>query len=205
MALVPGDYYDQSIRENVFQRYWHSRRFSEVGRFLKRLKAKKILDVGCHGGRFTYEISRKFPAASLFGIDISPIAVKYAIKKYPHFHFQVARAEKLPFKDNFFDLVTCLEVLEHVHHPQQVLKEIKRVLKKRGIFIILVPSENFLFRVGWFFWVRFGPGHVWQDAHLQKFKSNTLDSLLKNSDFKILRRKQFLLGMLLLIKTMKKD
>lgn len=203
MPEVRGDYYDWSIKKNLFQRFWHKRRFLEVKNILNCPRIEKILDVGCHGGRFIYEISKQFPTASIFGIDSSQTAIQYAIKKYPDFHFQIAQAERLPFKDNFFDLVTCLEVLEHVKNPRQVLEEIKRVLKRKGILVILVPSENYLFKLGWFFWVRFGPGRVWQNAHINEFRNNILDSLLRQLGFQVLERKSFLLEMLLLIKAKK--
>lgn len=196
---VPGDYYHQAVRKNFLQHFWHLRRFKEVKNFLNDIKAKKILDIGCHGGRFTFEISQKFSGSSIDGIDISPVAINFAKKKYPTIHFQVARAEKLPFPTNRFDLVTCLEVLEHVKDPVKVLKEIKRVLKKEGNFIVLIPTMNLLFRLIWFTWVHLGPGRVWRHTHVQKFENDSLDNLLEQAGFKIIKRKLFLSGMLLLI------
>lgn len=200
---VPGNYYHQAIRKNFFQRFWHYRRFAEVNNFLLHLNAQNILDVGCHGGRFTVEIAKNIPEASIKGIDISPAAIDFAKKQYPKINFKVGQADKLPYPASCFDLVTCFEVLEHVQNPARVLEEIKRVLKRKGNFLILVPAENFLFKAGWFIWSRLGPGRVWHHTHIQKFQHNALESLFVKTGFKIVKRKQFLLGMLLLIQARK--
>lgn len=201
---VPGDYYHQAIRKNFLQRFWHLKRFAEIKNLLNDIRAKRILDVGCHGGRFTFEISQKFPQASIYGIDISPAAINFAKKNYPGINFKVAGAEKLPFATSYFDLVACFEVLEHIKSPIKVLKEIRRVLKKGRSFIIVVPTENFLFRFIWFFWSRFGPGRVWRHTHLHKFQNYTLDHLLEQIGFVIVKRKPILFKMLLFILARKK-
>lgn len=196
---VPGEYYDRSIVENPFQRFWHTRRFKEFHSFIKGLHCKHILDVGSHGGRFTYEIAKAFPQAHIRGIDMSSQAIKYAQKKYPQISFNVARAQELPYSSKQFELVTCFEVLEHTEDPDRVIAEVHRVLKKKGNFIALVPAENILFKCIWFLWTHLGPGKVWHHTHVQKFAGTSLDNLLKSAGFKVVNRKRFLLGMLLFI------
>lgn len=200
---VAANYYDQAILNNSLQHYWHSRRFQEAKKILEAIKANKILDVGCHGGKFTSVIFKTISKAEIFGIDISRKAINYASNRYPQINFQVGRAEKIPFPNSNFDLVTCFEVLEHLKNPPKVINEVKRILKKNGVFLILVPTENFLFRAIWFFWSKWGPGRVWHQTHVQKFNNNKLDKLLTQLGFKITTRKTFLLDMLLLIKAVK--
>lgn len=198
--VVPGNYYDRAIQHNILQRFWHSRRFGESRKILAGLKAQKILDVGCHGGRFTYEISKLFPQALIYGIDISFAAIEFARKKYQKFHFIVAKAENLPFADNTFDLVTCLEVLEHVQNPQLVIRGIYRVLKPNGTLVVLVPTENILFRIIWRLWTKFGPGRVWSHTHVHQLQDQTIRDLLDKEGFKIDEKKDFLFQMLTFIK-----
>lgn len=200
---VPANYYDNGIKKNLFQKFWHNRRFSEANKLLTDITAKDILDVGCHGGKFTSIILSQFPKANIIGIDISSEAIASAKNKYPNINFLIAWAEKLPFDDSKFDLVTCFEVLEHLEKPQQSISEIKRILKKNGSLLTLVPTENLLFRIIWYFWSKAGPGKVWEHTHVQKFSGRSLDSLLKSAGLKIIKRKTFLLGMLLLIQTRK--
>lgn len=200
---VPANYYQKGIKDNNFQHFWHTKRFIEVTRMIDDYKPQKMLDIGCHSGKFTYEISKKIPKTKMYGIDISKEAIEYAKKNYKKISFKVARAEKLPFRNDAFDFITCLEVMEHIENPTLVLKEIKRVVKKSGQIIVLVPSESLLFKIIWFGWIHLGPGKVWNHTHINQFTNHSLDNLLKKGGFKVKKRKLFLLRMLLLIQAEK--
>jgi len=199
---VPPDYYDQGIKRNLLQFIWHKYRFRVIKHLLPKA-GTKVLDVGCHAGTFTEEIAKALPETEIFGIDIDRAAIAYAREKRPKFHFQVAAAERLPFLDKTFNLVTCFEALEHVKHPKKALAEIKRCLKDNGWVVLLVPTESLLFRLIWFFWTK-GKGKVWQGAHLHNFNGYRLDKLLSEEGFKIKEKKLSHLGMLQAIKVNKK-
>jgi len=193
---VPADHYDTGLRRNLFQKYWHYKRFKEVLSLVKPVKGP-VLDVGCHGGTFTNQVLTKIGSQNIYGIDISPSAIELAKKKIPNGNFQVASAEELPFKNNFFEAVVCLEVLEHVDHPGQAIKEISRVLKKGGYTILLVPTDNNLFKWVWFLWTMYYP--VWRHAHVQSFSEDYLEKLVKDAGLKIERVRLFNLGMLKIV------
>lgn len=193
---VPANHYDRGIKNNLFQKFWHWRRFSEVLNVAAVVNGP-ILDIGCHGGTFTQKILSKLGSKKIYGIDISPKAIELAQRKIPYGHFQVADAGNIPFKSNFFDATFCLEVLEHVDNPQEVALEIKRVLKKKGYAVILVPTDNMLFKIVWFLWTLYFP--VWRHAHVQSFAGRNLESLIKETGLNIERVKTFNMGMLKLV------
>lgn len=193
---VPADHYDQGIKKNLFQKYWHWRRFVEVLKVIKPVEGP-ILDVGCHSGTFTQHLLKKTGSQDIYGIDISRSAIALAKKRIPFGYFQVIDAVKLPFKNNFFDTVFCLEMMEHVDDPVVILKEIKRVAKVGSRIYILVPSENRLFKLIWFLWTMYY--HHWSHAHVQHFSKGLLERLIKEIGFKIITVKTFHSGMLKLI------
>lgn len=194
---VPADHYDLAIKNNSFQRYWHFKRFSEVDRFITPVSGN-VLDVGCHSGLFTNRILKKMKASKIYGIDVSSNAIERAKSRIPRGHFQVADAYSLPFQDGIFDAVFCLEVLEHVDFPEKVLSEIKRILKKGGYGVILVPTDTLLFRAIWFIWnLRY---KVWTHTHVQSFTDSKLEDLIKEKELEINDSKTFHLGMLKLVK-----
>ena len=202
---VPPDWYYTSIRTNVFQRYWHTRRFQEVEKLAEPVGGR-VLDIGCADGVFTKVILDKTRAKEIIGIDVLSGSVKWAKshwKRNKKMKFEVGDAHKLRFKTRSFDAVFALEMLEHVFEPIKVLNEVKRVLRKDGYAVFLVPSENFLFRLLWPLWCH-TRGRIWDHTHLHAYRKDYLVILCKSSGFEIVENKKFILGMLQAIKVRKK-
>ncbi|MDI6785135.1 MAG: methyltransferase domain-containing protein [bacterium] len=203
---VPADWYYESLRVDMFQRFWHKTRFREVIKVSE--KAGKVLDIGCADGVFPEVIFDATKADSLIGIDVIKTSVEWAKKhwkKKKKMKFSVGDAQNLKFKANEFDAVYIMEVLEHVEDPLKVLLEIKRVLKRGGYGVFLIPSDNDLFKIVWWLWLHFYPrGWVWRETHIQTFRGNFLPSVCKKAGFKIELNRKFNLGMLHLVKVRKK-
>jgi len=187
---VPVDYYD---RCNFLQNLWHERKISSFKEIVGTHKYKHILEIGCAGGTFTEKISQ-VSDGKITAIDAYAKAIKYARKKYPKINFLVADAHFLPFKSSSYDLVVNYETLEHLIDPAQALKEIHRVLKRRGRAIIAMDSGNILFRIIWFFWEN-TRGKVWQGAHLHPFHHSELERIIRSAGFRILKKKFTHFGM----------
>ncbi len=107
------------------------------------LRGKNILDVGCGIGVYTQKFSLE--GNLVYGIDIDPENIKLAKKLTKKARFLVAKAENLPFKDNFFDIVFLHEILEHVEDDKKAVFEAFRVLKEKGKMIIFVPNRLYPF------------------------------------------------------------
>ncbi len=120
-------------------------RFEFFNQFISSWKNLKVLDVGCGGG-FTCEfISKK--GADVSGIDISAVSIetakKHAIESGLEINYKRSSAEKLPFEDNSFNVVNCVDVIEHLNDVSVVIEEIKRVLKPGGIFLFDTVNKTF--------------------------------------------------------------
>lgn len=204
---VPPDWYYRSIYidRNIFQRFVHGRRFSEVGKLVEP-SGGKILDIGCADGVFTKIILDKSNAEKVVAIDILKSSIGWSKKhwrKEKCINFMVADAHKLPFKSGEFDAVFALEVLEHVFEPIKVLREIKRVLKRGGYAVFLVPAEILLFKIVWFFWTKY-KGKIWKETHIHAYSGDFLSELVETLGFKVLVNKGIIFGTLRLIKVEKK-
>lgn len=103
---------------------------------------KKIADIGCGEGFLIKEIP---VGEKIIGIEISTTALRRA-KKIVGFKKNVfliqGDAQKLPIPDNYFDIILCSEMLEHVPDTQIVLKEFNRILTKSGLLIVSIPNEK---------------------------------------------------------------
>jgi len=203
---VPANWYDQSLRVDPLQKYWHSRRFEEVTRVIEKVDGK-VLDLGCNDGTFSKVIFDKTQAKSLIGIDVVKKTIDWANKHWKNtggMKFMVADAHNLPFESNSFDAVFALEMLEHVFDPLKVLQEARRVLKKDGYGVFLVPSDSLLFRFVWYLWLHFYPrGKIWRETHIQIYRNNYLPKVVQKAGFTIEVDKKFILGMLHLVKARK--
>ena len=203
---VPPNWYYQSIKIDPFQRFWHKRRFEEVSKLIKPVEGE-VLDIGCADGMFSKIILDKSQARKLLGIDVLENSVSWASehwRKEKKIKFQVGDAHNLEFKNSSFRAVVCLEVLEHIRNPRKVIGEIKRILKKGGYAIFLVPTDSLLFKIIWFFWLHFYPrGWVWRETHIQSYKNNYLTRLCRDIGFKIEENNKFILGMLQVIRVKK--
>lgn len=201
---VPPNWYEESIRVNPFQRFWHTTRFREISKLIEP-SGGKILDIGCADGVFTKVLLDRSNASSIIGIDVREETVAWARgfwSKEPRLSFQVADGHALPFPSHTFDAVTSLETLEHVYHPEQVLSEAWRVLKPGGYALFLVPTDSLLFRVVWYLWKKVRGG-IWEGTHVQSFRNGALGKLAERSGFKIEKEHLFLCGMLYAVKVRK--
>ena len=125
---------------NPLQRWLLSRFHRRVVSLARETGAGTILDAGCGEGFTLSELEKSAPAASLYGMDFSPAAVAWGRDR------RVTRAclgagdvTRLPFADDQFDLVLCLEVLEHLPRSEDGLAELLRVSK--GHALVSVPHE----------------------------------------------------------------
>ncbi|MFZ5932583.1 MAG: class I SAM-dependent methyltransferase [Patescibacteria group bacterium] len=203
---VPPNWYYQSIKLDPLQRYWHKKRFKEVTKMIEPTGGR-VVDIGCADGVFSKVIFDRSKADEFIGIDVLKSSIDWANRhwrKYEKMKFLVGDAHKLEFPKESVDALFILEVLEHVFNPKEVLKGVKRVLKKGGYAVFLVPSDSLLFRIVWFLWLKFYPrGWVWRDTHIQTYRNNYLPKLSKKVGFQVEEDKKFNLGMLHLVKVRK--
>lgn len=178
-------YYEQS-------EHW-SKDFSKIPPEVRRVKeiievihndVQTILDVGCGSGFFLDSLERKKRYKKLVGLDCSVEALKYVSTEKVQ-----GNIANLPFGNNSFDLVTCLEVLEHL--PQEDFEkgilELQRVSKKN--ILITVPNEDDLARS----LVMCPQCYCWFNPcfHICSFNEDKLQNLFNN--FRLMKLKKIYL------------
>jgi len=119
-------------------------RFEEVGgsifpRWFSSLEGA-VLDVGCGYGKFLASLRK---ARLKVGLEISAVALKRGKELYHLENLACGSATDLPFKKSTFNYVTLIEVIEHLHDPQKLLEEARRVLKPSGYLLIKTPNYPF--------------------------------------------------------------
>lgn len=139
------DYYTEQFAD---ERYWEKELASARPwlhrRLLARIRRYKpngtLLDIGCSFG-FFINMARQF-GYSVIGVEISKPAADYARNKLGLNVFW-GTLEEASFEDESVDVVTLIDVLEHIPEPMATLCEIRRVLRPGGLLIIRVPNFKF--------------------------------------------------------------
>ena len=101
----------------------------------------RILDIGCGEGHITGIIKQTLPETEVSALDYSISAVEYATEHFPDCDFIVGDAYNAPYTENYFDIVVCNNLWEHVPGTLDLLNSITKVLKPNGFVIISTPSR----------------------------------------------------------------
>lgn len=123
--------------------------------FTTNFKPQSSLDIGCAHGLLVYWLRRM--GVQAFGVDVSSSAFSMTPKDNIAFLTKLdIESERLPFQDENMDLVSALEVIEHLSNLKYPLSEIRRVLRPGGYFFITTPLPftdsklgQFLIGRGW--------------------------------------------------------
>ena len=129
---------------NPVVRYVERKRVRRILEWLVPQPGDYIVDVGCGAGNILEQIR----VGHLVGVDLSPYLLGKAQRRLLGKAFLVqGNIEALPLPTAAFDKAYCSEVLEHLPHPEQALREICRILKPTGLLIISVPNETLINRI----------------------------------------------------------
>lgn len=174
---------------------WNTDEHTEVHRFvanpivgqLRRHRVKTVLDLGCGNGSLTAHISRQ--GFAITGLDHSQTGIDLARRRYPEAQFaQHDLTNALPFQHlQRYDAVICVEVIEHLLLPRQLLANARDALVPGGLLIITTPFHGYWknlalalangFDAHW---------HPLRDyGHVKFFSRRTLSQLIKEQGFTI--------------------
>lgn len=134
-----------------------------------------ILDAGCAAGA-TMDMLASFGKVS--GIDVRDAAVA-AARARGH-DVQRARIEQLPFDDATFDLITCLDVVEHTPDDVRTFRELRRVTKPAGHLLVTVPAYQLLWS-----------GHDVLDGHYRRYRRSSLRAAARAAGWDPIRETSF--------------
>lgn len=126
----------------------------------------RILDIGSGAGTLLDDIAREVPAVSTYACDYTTELME---RDGQRVEVVDINRESLPYEDDYFDVVTCTEVVEHLENYRHLLRETWRVTKPGGTVVFSTPNVlnlNSRLRFLWFgFWNLFGPLPVGRDEN----------------------------------------
>jgi ubiquinone/menaquinone biosynthesis C-methylase UbiE len=142
--MTQSSNYAKFQTRNPLVRRLIDRFYGRLDAIVEPLGARSALDAGCGEGETLARLERSLPDR-VSAVDVSPEAVEFTAGRFPHHEVRAASVYELPYADDAFELVLCLEVLEHLDDPAAALAELARV--SSADVVVSVPHEPW-FRTG---------------------------------------------------------
>ncbi len=186
--IYSHEYYQRLY--DLEERHWWSIGMRAIGErlldpHLQNHQGLRILDAGCGTGGTLSWLERYTDARNIFGIDFSRFALKFCQARRSH-HLAQGSVTDLPFPNEFFDLVVCMDVLQHLPRDgadRLALQEFQRVVKPGGLIYLRTND------------IRQGPGtgtgepraHVSARDDYHRYSRDELAGVLDESGFNLER------------------
>lgn len=152
----------------------HTRRF--IFSLLNGLKVDSVLDAGCGTGVLLQQILEKYPDIKLSGSEYSSQGIEFARQRLPQAEFYSLDLERQNLHRQF-DLVTCIDVLEHINDDRAALKNLLAMTRK---FLILSVPLGPLFKV-----------EADRMGHVHGYSRGELEGKLREAGFEIINAIQW--------------
>jgi SAM-dependent methyltransferase len=161
------------------QHWWYRGRRSVIRAELDRLllpAGARVLDAGCGSGRTLQEL-RDY--GEVCGIELDPQSAELA-RSRDQGEVLTGRLEELPWEDHAFDLITCLDVIEHTPNDMVTLRELRRVSKPGGWLLLTVPAYQALWSL-----------HDEANHHYRRYSRPTLHAAALEAGWRVRRMTSF--------------
>ena len=168
-----------------FDNAFHKRRLKCTIDLIKSLNSEsrcKLLDIGCGQGLLTNAFKKEFSDYDVYGLDRSITAIEYANSNFSNIDFVVADAYNAPFEEEYFDIIVCNNIWEHLPDPLNMLNSIRRILKINGQLIISTPSR---YHVRNLVRALMGKNVILSKHHITEYTVGQIEEQLKFGGFKI--------------------
>lgn len=147
-----------------------------------RKEGARVLDLGSGNGAFVAHLSSR--GYDVIGVEPSESGISLAKQAHPHLSFVQASADQLPFL-SAFDIVTCLEVIEHCFLPRPVARSIHSLLAPGGTALLSTPYHGYWKNLAIALLGRTDAHYdpLWDYGHVKFWSARTLVALLREAGF----------------------
>lgn len=153
---------------------------------------KKCLDLGCGRGGYLDLLKDKYKDVETWGIEIDEVSGKIA-KSKGH-KISIGNAEEMidALPDNYFDLISCNDILEHFLNPYIIVEKLKNKLAENGRLVSSLPNIRYykpmfeyIFKAEWIY----REEGVMDKTHFRFFTKKSIQRMYEKAGFKILKNK----------------
>jgi len=178
---MPGEHY-QSLADLEDVYWWHQTRYRMACALIERhsgpLAGLRMADIGCGTGGFLRYV-RRLGAGHPIGFDSSEAALRH-LEQFGLIGHRVELEHAFTLPEAPYDVITALDVMEHVENEHSFLDSVRENLRDRGILLLTVPAHQYLFSQ----WDR-------RLHHFRRYSRRGLDALLREHHFDTLEASHF--------------
>ena len=161
---------------------WGEQIYRALERILeaRRLSGGRLIDLGCGNGAFAARLAAR--GFEVIGVDESPSGIQLAREVYPEVEFVEASVyDDLESKLGGFDVVTSVEVIEHLYDPRRFLHTFRGLLRSGGVGLITTPYHGYWKNLTLALSGRMDDHFtaLWDGGHIKFFSLTTLGQLLR--------------------------
>jgi SAM-dependent methyltransferase len=161
--------------------WWLAGKYRIIDDVVKRafstsIPRPRVLDLGCGPGNLLDYLA---PHGEVYGSDFSSDALRFCSERGYRRLFR-ADFHSLPIQAESFDLITCIDVIEHLEDDRRALGELRRILRPAGVLVISVPA----FQALW-------GDHDTLYGHYRRYTTGEVGEKLRNAGFEVQRLTYF--------------
>jgi len=150
---------------------------------------KTLVDVGCGEGYFA-KAFKDIANAQVHGVEMNPISAAKASKILDKVYIGDIDSQLANLPDNFYDAITCNDVLEHLFDPYQTLKNLTAKLTSEGVIIASIPNFRFfrnlidiLYKKDW----EYKSSGILDFTHLRFFTQKSIIRMFEEAGYEIIK------------------
>lgn len=169
-------YYDERVKEK-FARYVWKKRINVLKKLDRSSEVKRFLDVGCAFGGLM-KVAEENGYIS-YGVEVSPYAEEYLKKRFGEDRIFFGSIEDINLPEDFFSVVTLIEVIEHLIDPVKAIENVFKGMKQNGVLLIQTANiDGFQAKL-------YGKKyHYYLPGHISYFNKKNLKKLLERTGFR---------------------
>lgn len=140
--LNTPDYYNEKYRD-----YWLDKPIKvEIAKRKQMIdgleNGMRVVELGCGVSSFPLTIKKEYPDCEVHALDFADKVIGMFKDAYPEIYYLVGEATKTPYENDYFDYVIAGELIEHIPNPKDLVKEMARICKTKGVISVSTPFEE---------------------------------------------------------------
>ena len=140
-TIYTADYFENSkYKDTVALNLEHKRRLGILLKYV--LKDERIMDYGCASGEFVNYAGREF---EIYGCDVSSDAIESAKERFSQYKNRFYTTKELAKSAEHFSCICLWDVIEHIEYPNELIRNLRKMLKEDGLMILSTPDVGAFF------------------------------------------------------------